>query len=133
MSFPSRLRSDMQYPRMMRRTVQLMVILTILAWATQTLFRQWGYGGLIVPPSVQRALNDDHGAATIEVRAEATIDGSEVTLRDLCHWPGTQEAQMAPLKDAVVIRLSQAHPVGQVTVAQIKAALHDAGVNLAQL
>ncbi|HEX8523870.1 MAG TPA: hypothetical protein VF669_16570 [Tepidisphaeraceae bacterium] len=27
----------------MRKTVQLMVILTILAWATQTLFHQWGY------------------------------------------------------------------------------------------
>jgi len=32
-----------------RKTVQLMVILTILAWATQTLFAQWGYGGLIFP------------------------------------------------------------------------------------
>ncbi len=28
----------------MRKTVQMMVILTILAWATQTLFAQWGYG-----------------------------------------------------------------------------------------
>ena len=27
-----------------RKTVQLMVILTLLAWATQTLFAQWGYG-----------------------------------------------------------------------------------------
>ena len=27
-----------------RKKVQLMVILTILAWATQTLFHQWGYG-----------------------------------------------------------------------------------------
>jgi hypothetical protein len=26
-----------------RKMVQLMVILTILAWATQTLFHQWGY------------------------------------------------------------------------------------------
>jgi len=32
-----------------RKTVQLMVILTLLAWATQTLFAQWGYGGLILP------------------------------------------------------------------------------------
>jgi len=32
-----------------RKTVQLMVILTLLAWATQTLFAQWGRGGLIMP------------------------------------------------------------------------------------
>ncbi|MEA2711017.1 MAG: hypothetical protein QOF78_3618 [Phycisphaerales bacterium] len=32
-----------------RKTVQLMVILTLLAWATQTLFAQWGYSGLILP------------------------------------------------------------------------------------
>ena len=31
-------------PLGMRKTVQLMVILTILAWATQTLLSQWGYG-----------------------------------------------------------------------------------------
>jgi hypothetical protein len=28
----------------MRKTVQAMVIFTILAWATQTLLHQWGYG-----------------------------------------------------------------------------------------
>jgi hypothetical protein len=27
-----------------RKKVQLMVIVTILAWATQTLFHQWGHG-----------------------------------------------------------------------------------------
>jgi len=32
-----------------KKTVQLMVILTILAWATQTLFHQWGYGGVVFP------------------------------------------------------------------------------------
>ena len=36
-------------PLGMRKTVQLLVALTLLAWATQTLFHQWGYGGLILP------------------------------------------------------------------------------------
>jgi hypothetical protein len=31
--------------------VQLMVILTLLAWATQTLFHQWGYGSTISIPA----------------------------------------------------------------------------------
>jgi len=36
----------MNYPPKfgIRKKVQLMVILTILAWATQTLFHQWGSG-----------------------------------------------------------------------------------------
>ena len=50
-----------------RKTVQLMVILTILAWATQTLFAQWGYGGLILPgrssSSQQHANQPPRGSA----------------------------------------------------------------------
>ncbi len=29
----------------MRKTIQAMVIVTLLAWATQTLLNQWGFGG----------------------------------------------------------------------------------------
>ena len=36
-----------RWPLGKKKTVQLMVILTILAWATQTLFHQWGYGAVI--------------------------------------------------------------------------------------
>jgi flagella basal body P-ring formation protein FlgA len=42
-----------------RKTVQLMVILTILAWATQTLFAQWGRGGLILPPGASAPQTND--------------------------------------------------------------------------
>ena len=37
----------MNYPPRIgiRKKVQLLVILTILAWATQTLFHQWSTGG----------------------------------------------------------------------------------------
>jgi flagella basal body P-ring formation protein FlgA len=47
-----------------RKTVQLMVILTILAWATQTLFAQWGLGGLILPEpsSLQRRQQPESSA-----------------------------------------------------------------------
>ncbi len=36
-----------------RKTVQLMVVLTILAWATQVLFHQWGFGGVITSSALQ--------------------------------------------------------------------------------
>jgi flagella basal body P-ring formation protein FlgA len=42
-----------------RKTVQLMVILTLLAWATQTLFAQWGRGGLILPPGASVPVMDN--------------------------------------------------------------------------
>jgi len=32
-----------------RKQVQLLVALTILAWATQTLFKQWGFGQEVGP------------------------------------------------------------------------------------
>src|SRR5207244_362965 len=36
----------------MRRTVQLLVIITLLVWATQTLVSQWGFGGIILTENV---------------------------------------------------------------------------------
>ena len=51
-----------------RKTVQLMVILTILAWATQTLFHQWGFGGIIFPsaPAAQSLSESPAPAAATE-------------------------------------------------------------------
>ena len=154
-----------------------MVVLTILAWATQVLFHQWGFGGVILPntaeaqqpvdlpqpsslneitattqpsftlpdavsaaattpastpattdetPStrnpaastdlapasaaaIQAAVNPapvDAKTPTLELRAEATIDGSEVTLKQLCRW--SDDSSLAPLGNTVVARLSQA-------------------------
>ncbi len=34
-----------------RKQVQLLVVLTLLAWATQTLLHQWGYGQEVAPAS----------------------------------------------------------------------------------
>jgi len=93
-----------------RKTVQLMVIVTILAWATQTLLSQWGYG------------------QTIEIRCEATIDGSEVTLRQLCRWD--QSSGIDARGDLVVAKLTSNQPVKQVGMNEIKTSLKDAGVNL---
>src|SRR5215203_3553400 len=88
-----------------RKTVQLMVILTLLAWATQTLYAQWGLGGLILPspsapapaPSsfgpapaaapatIERATAG--GGATIELQPRARFAGQgKITLRDVCKW-----------------------------------------------
>ena len=70
-------------------------------------------------------------APILELRSEATIDGSEVTLKQLCRWQDDQA--LAPLADVVVARLSQTNPVRQIGVDEIKSALHDAGANLSQI
>src|SRR4051812_9332871 len=87
-----------------RKTIQLMVALTILAWATQTLFHQWGFGAEIQAISAEPAPaepvpaapapdesadkfvpSDAHSfGATLEMRSEATIVGAEVKLKQVC-------------------------------------------------
>ncbi len=52
-------------PLGVRKKVQLLVILTLLAWATQTLFHQWGYGAerRIAPPAEDVTAPSGHDMA----------------------------------------------------------------------
>ena len=122
-----------------RKKVQLMVALTILAWATQTLLHQWGYGAGVttqertpqasekfVPGTARFA-----AGATLELRAEATVLGAEVKLRQVCRWSSADDAVFAPLADLVLVRLTEGKAFGPVTLEQVRSTLHDAGVNLA--
>src|SRR4051812_21635424 len=127
-------------PLGMRKKVQLMVILTILAWATQTLFHQWGFGQ-IVPAAREKAPQSAEqfvpgtarfaAGATLEMRTEATVMGSDVKLKQVCRWSGADEAVFAPLADLVLVRLPEGQAFQPVTLDQIRSTLHDAGVNLA--
>jgi hypothetical protein len=69
-------------PLSKKKTVQLLVILTIFAWATQTLLHQWGFGQEVAPtnepqekfvPGTARFA----AGANLEMRSEATIVGGE--------------------------------------------------------
>ena len=112
----------------MRRTVQLMVILTLLAWATQTLFNQWGYGGLIIS---QPVLPPARGAVILEVRSEIRPqDAAIVRLRDVCRWSQSDAGDVDGYADLILANLSPASGARRVNVADIRAALHEAGVNL---
>ena len=127
-------------PLGMRKKVQLMVILTILAWATQTLFHQWGFGQTVAgaqekaPQTAERFVPGTArfaAGATLEMRTEATVVGREVKLRQVCRWSGADDAVFAPLADLVLVRIAEDQPFQPVTLDQIRATLHDAGVNLA--
>ena len=59
-----------------RKQVQLLVVLTILAWATQTLMHQWGFGqeslhrGLIFPRCRPRVMKSSFPMRRIQRRRE---------------------------------------------------------------
>jgi flagella basal body P-ring formation protein FlgA len=127
----------------MRKTVQLMVILTLLAWATQTLFHQWGFGGLILPnaqgsmPSGESVAaapaTRPAGNATLELRDEAVVrSAGEVTLRQVCRWDAPDSVTFAPVADLVVAKLDDSGS-RKLNIEELRGALRRAGVNLAMV
>jgi flagella basal body P-ring formation protein FlgA len=124
-----------------KKTVQLMVILTILAWATQTLFHQWGFGAETgAAPQDKAAAGADRfvpgtprfaAGATLELRGEATVYGPEVKLRQVCRWSARDAGVFAPVGDLVLARIPPQAPFQALTLEQVRATLHDAGINLA--
>ena len=126
-----------------KKAVRLMVALTILAWATQTLMAQWGFGAdapatmpsedlvtleKFVPGTARFA-----AGATIELRSEATVVGEEVKLKQVARWTSTDDAVLAPLGELVLARIGGATPFRAVTVDQIKDTLGAAGINIASI
>src|SRR5689334_1567006 len=97
-------------PNYIRKTVHLMVWLTILAWATQLLFTSWARGAE-EPPAAQFAqvpveLGGSEkfvpggerfaGGATLELKGEVTLIGEEVKLKQVCRWPDADKAAFEP-------------------------------------
>ena len=130
-------------PLSRRKRAQILVLLTILAWATQTLMHQWGYSADADPspatqpaeayypperfvPSTPRMMR----GAAIELRSEASVIGEEVRLKQVCRWSDEDAPIFAPIGDLVLIRLSPRAPFRSISIDEIKALLHDAGVNL---
>jgi flagella basal body P-ring formation protein FlgA len=142
-----------------RKTVQLMVALTILAWATETLMHQWGYGAEVTAAAQSAAAQvgtgqaaagqagagqagdaepqekflpaDPQGlSATIEMRGEATIVGGDLKLKQVCRWSDADNAAMAPLADLIIAHMDPAKPFKSISVDDIKQTLTEAGVNI---
>lgn len=123
-------------PQSRKQTLCVAIALTILVWATQTLLKQWGYGQQLdqAEPAerfVPQASGVFGGCATLEVRSEATIIGSQVKLRQVCRWSERENAVFEPIGDLVLTRLSSGTPFQTISVEQIRRTLQDAGVNVA--
>ncbi len=123
-------------PLGIRKTIRLMIALTILAWATQTLLAQWGFGGELAGeerfvPRDRFVPQSNQSGATLELRSEATIYGTELTLRQVCRWSDAGAAVFAPLADLKIGRFSDNTPFRSVSLDEVRSVLQDAGVNLA--
>src|SRR6266540_550729 len=99
-----------------RKLVQLMVILTLLAWATQTLFHQWGYGAPPQPAGTGPP-------AVIEVREQARVRGWVVRLRDVTRCSG-EDAGAARWGEIIVTEFGMPQVRGEIGVERIRAALN---------
>jgi flagella basal body P-ring formation protein FlgA len=147
-------------PLSKKKQVHVMIALTILAWATQTLRHQWGFGADVqlttpnsnstdaAPADATSAASEDgttaketfvpddsraETGATLELRSEATIIGTEIKLKQICRWADADKPVFAPIADFVVARIKPGSPFRSVSIAQIKSMLHDAGINLATI
>jgi flagella basal body P-ring formation protein FlgA len=135
-----------------RKQVQLLVALTILAWATQTLLHQWGFGQELSPatgegPALATDAASDLQAqekfvsgnadctpgGTLELRQEASIFGADVKLKQVCRWSDADASIFTPIADLTLLNLSDKNPFHAITAQQIRQTLHEAGVNVAMI
>jgi flagella basal body P-ring formation protein FlgA len=142
----------MNNPRLSRRKqAQLLVLMTILAWATQTLLHQWGYGQEVgsvaasdaaavtaMPdlPGGEKFVPDEANstpAGTLELRQEASIYGADITLKQVCRWSDADAAVFTPIADLTLVHLPAGVSFRSITVDDVRQTLHGAGVNIAMI
>jgi len=117
-------------PTKKQKIVQLMVIITILAWMTQTLFHQWARGAEV---SDEKFVKRDGMVGTLELRAEATVTGRDVKLKQVCRWSESQNRLFEPVAELVVGHLDEQRPFHTFSMEEIKEVLAGAGVNVAPI
>src|SRR5256885_14049330 len=125
------------------KSIRLIIVPAILAWAAQSLIDNGGHGA--EPRTEARAEPADSQApekfvsgasvspagATLELRGEATIVGGEVKLKQICRWADADKSAFEPIADLVISRMGASVPFRAIGLAELKSTLHDAGVNLA--
>ncbi len=112
-----------------RRQIRLLIGITILSWATQTLVAQWGFGQTA---PTERFISQD-ASATMELKSEALIVGDDVTLKHLARWSARDNDTFAGMENLVLMRLRSSDPYRTISLDEIKSSLREAGVNLGRI
>lgn len=118
-----------------RKKVNLMIALTILAWATQTLLHQWARGQDVAPDAAapERFVPSDareNSGATLEMRAEATLGGEEIKLKQICRWANADNNVLGAAGELTVGHMAGSSPFVSISLDEVRRTLKDAGVNL---
>src|SRR5437879_207312 len=117
-------------PADLKKMIQGLIILTLLAWATQTLVSQWGFGDEV---SQEKFVAPSRRSTLIELKSEATIGGNEIHLNQIARWPGASDDEMEQTGDLIIGRFAAGKLSHAVDLDEVKAILEGAGVNLASI
>lgn len=133
-----------------KKLARLCVALTLLVWATQVLFKQWAIGAELpanqpveVDQPSPRAEPGEHflrarpgvvnAGVTLQLRAEASVTGAEVRLKQIARWSHRDADFFQPVADLVLVRLDARGPYRVVELDEVRKTLADAGVNMAMV
>ena len=122
-------------PLSLKKKFQLVMLMTLVIWATTTLVHQWGYGAEVPsqPEPTEKFVADSSRTVTLEIRSEVTIHEPRLTVRQLCRWSKADEAFFAPMADLVIAECKADAPFHSISIDQVRQTLHDAGVNVAAI
>ena len=90
--------------------------------------------GQAAPATAERFVTDAAtvpASGTLSLRSRAVIAGADVKLRDVCRWSDADAQSFAPLAELTVDHLGDGGSSRELSVDNLRATLHDAGVNLA--
>lgn len=122
-------------PLSLKKKFQLVMLMTLVIWATTTLLHQWGYGAEVLSDAAptEKFVADSSRPVTLEIRSEVTIHEPRLTVRQLCRWSKADEAFFAPMADLVIAECKADAPFHSISIDQVRQTLHDAGVNVAAI
>src|SRR5688500_19679244 len=82
-----------------KKVIQGALILTLLAWATQTLVSQWALG------SEERFIAQAGRVSGVELKSEASVSTIEIRLSQIARWPASRGDAMDQTGDLIVGRV----------------------------
>ena len=103
-------------PADLKKMIQGLIILTLLAWATQTLVSQWGFGDEVFIAA--------RTGLVVELKNEATVGGIEIRLNQIARWPDAAGDVMEQTGDLIVGRFATGKTSLAIDLEEVKAMLH---------
>jgi flagella basal body P-ring formation protein FlgA len=119
-----------------RRVLEVLIIAALVMWAMQLLLGQWAHGQAMPPQMGEERFVPGpawSGAANVELKTEAKLEGTEARLKQIVRWGDVDKAMMDQAGELVVARMERGQRVAAVGLQQIKETLEGAGVNLAMM